>query len=132
LAKKADINLQTITNTKKSCQIFRVFDTFIYQGVKCYHKTKIKSLSISQLNTCSGVHFKFILKAGIKESIVNAPRITDNLFKTNLTFCVVCVFSLQTEEWCVQNRLFNANSEEKMFITPEINASQLFTHEAYV
>jgi hypothetical protein len=28
-----------------------------------------------------------ILKVGVKESIVNAPRI-----KSNLTFCVVCVF----------------------------------------
>jgi hypothetical protein len=33
--------------------------------------------------------------------------------KSNLTFCVVCVFTLQTDEWCVHNRLFNANFGEK-------------------
>jgi hypothetical protein len=32
---------------------------------------------------------------------------------SNLTFCVVCVFTLYTDEWCVHNRLFNANFEEK-------------------
>jgi hypothetical protein len=49
-----------------------------------------------------------------KQSIVNAPRVTDHLSKSNLTFCVVCVFNLQTDEWCVHNRLFNANLEEKL------------------
>jgi hypothetical protein len=44
-----------------------------------------------------GCSFKFILKVGVDESIVNAPgiQITDQLFKSNLTFCVVCVFSVQ-------------------------------------
>jgi hypothetical protein len=39
------------------------------------------------------------------------PRISS--FKANHTFSVVCVFTLQTDEWCVHNRLFNANLEEK-------------------
>jgi hypothetical protein len=42
-----------------------------------------------------GCSFKFLLKVGVEESIVNAPRIT-----------------VQTDEWCVHNRLFNANFEE--------------------
>jgi hypothetical protein len=40
-----------------------------------------------------GCSFKFLLKVGVEELIVNAPRITDKLFKSNLTFCV-CVFTL--------------------------------------
>jgi hypothetical protein len=54
----------------------------------------------------SACSFKFIHKAGVEESIVNAPRFTC----LNLTFCV-CVFNLLTE-WCVHNRLFNANFED--------------------
>jgi hypothetical protein len=57
--------------------------------------------------------FKFILEVGVEDSIVNALRITDQLFKSNLTFCVVCVFTMQTDEWCVHNRLFSANFEDK-------------------
>jgi hypothetical protein len=53
--------------------------------------------------------FKFILKVGVEESIVNAPWITDQLFKSNLTFCVVCA----DYEWCVHNRLFNSNFDGK-------------------
>jgi hypothetical protein len=54
------------------------------------------------------------IKVGVEESIVNAPRITGQgqLFKSNLTFCVVFL-TLQTIEWCVHNRLFNANFEDK-------------------
>jgi hypothetical protein len=38
---------------------------------------------------CIGCSFKFI-KAGVEESIVNAPQIqiTDHLFKSNLTFAL--------------------------------------------
>jgi hypothetical protein len=56
---------------------------------------------------CIGCSFKFPVKVGVEESIVNAPRITnsDQLFKSNLTFYVVCVFNLQADEWCVNNRL---------------------------
>jgi hypothetical protein len=55
---------------------------------------------------------------GVQEPIVNcersnAPRITDQLFKSNLTFCVVCVFIQQTDEWCVHNRLFDDNFGER-------------------
>jgi hypothetical protein len=49
--------------------------------------------------------FKFILKVGVEESIVNALyglRITDQLFK-----------SYVLHEWCLHNRLFNANFEDK-------------------
>jgi hypothetical protein len=50
-----------------------------------------------------GCSFKFLLEVGVEESIVNALPITDQLFKSNLTFCVVCVFTLQTDEWWVHN-----------------------------
>jgi hypothetical protein len=56
-----------------------------------------------------GCSFKFFLKVGVEESIVNAQRITDQLFQSNRTFCVVCVFTLQTDEWCVHDRLFDVN-----------------------
>jgi hypothetical protein len=57
-----------------------------------------------------------MLKAGAEESIVNAPQIANHgqLFKSNPTFCVVCVFTRQTDEWCVHNRLFNASFEDKL------------------
>jgi hypothetical protein len=49
------------------------------------------------------------IKVGIEESIVNAPRITDHAaavsFKSNLTFCVVCAFALQTDKWRSQSTL---------------------------
>jgi hypothetical protein len=34
--------------------------------------------------------------------------------RSNLTFCVVCVFTLQTDEWCIHNSPFNVNFEEKL------------------
>jgi hypothetical protein len=40
-------------------------------------------------STCIRCSIKFLLK--VERSIVNAPWITDQLFKFNLTFCVVCV-----------------------------------------
>jgi hypothetical protein len=40
-----------------------------------------------------GCSFKFIFKVGVEESIVNTPWIiyTNQLFKYNLAFCVVCI-----------------------------------------
>jgi hypothetical protein len=78
----------------------------------------IKSRSHEQLYKesiwCS---FKFPVKVGVLESIVNAPRITNSeqSFKSNLTFCV---FNMQTDAWCVHNRLFNANFDGKFKWTP--------------
>jgi hypothetical protein len=50
----------------------------------------------------SGVVFqnnlnKQTVKVGVEESIVNVPRLTTLMkwFKSNLTFCVVCVFNLK-------------------------------------
>jgi hypothetical protein len=47
--------------------------------------------------------FKCILKVGVTELIVIAPRITDILqmtdqlhLQSNLTFCIVCVFTRMT------------------------------------
>jgi hypothetical protein len=66
----------------------------------------------------------YILKADVEELIVNAPRITDHyirnqLFESNLTLCVVGVFTLQTDKCCVHNRLFNGNFEEISKWTPD-------------
>jgi predicted small integral membrane protein len=55
---------------------------------------------------------KFNLKVVVEASIVNASRITDQPFKSNLTFCVVCVFTLQTNEWSVHKRLQRINLNE--------------------
>jgi hypothetical protein len=45
----------------------------------------------------NGCFFTFGVEAGDEESIVNAPPYynSDQLFKSNLTFCVVCVFNLE-------------------------------------
>jgi hypothetical protein len=46
---------------------------------------------------CNGCFFfKFGVEVGVEESIVNAPRDynSDQLFKSNLTFCVVCVLRM--------------------------------------
>jgi hypothetical protein len=45
----------------------------------------------------NGCFFTFGVEAGVEESIVNAPPYynSDQLFKSNLTFCVVCVFNLE-------------------------------------
>jgi hypothetical protein len=48
-----------------------------------------KTVTVSESIGCS---FKFSVKVGVEESIVNALRIT---------------------EWCVHNRLFNANFDRK-------------------
>jgi hypothetical protein len=47
---------------------------------------------------CIGCSFKCILKVGVDELIVNAPRITDQLSKSNLTFGVVCVFTFYSAD----------------------------------
>jgi hypothetical protein len=63
------------------------------------------------------VSFKFIFKVGVEESIVNvcvvnASRIQiyrynmDQLFKSsNLTFCIVCVFTPHSDERSVRMNL---------------------------
>jgi hypothetical protein len=78
---------------------------------------------------------KFHLKVGVEKSIVNAPRITDQitdqLFKANRTFCVVYVFTLQIRDplsvpnlWCIHNRLFNANFEIELKKNTRYNISK--------
>jgi hypothetical protein len=89
----------TVAVIEATPHVFRTFDfhshplLFFALGVEC--------------------SFKFLLKGDVDESIVNAPRIRDQLFKSNLTFCIVCVFTRQIHEWCVHNRLFDVNFEEK-------------------
>jgi hypothetical protein len=67
------------------------------------------------LHIVSGVQLNFSSKLAVMSRLWthHGLQIMDQLFKSNLTFCVVCVFTLQIYEWCVHNRLFNANFEEK-------------------
>jgi hypothetical protein len=48
----------------------------------------------------AGVFFLFSVEVGVEESIVNAPPDynSDQLFKSKLTFCFVCVFNLQFQK----------------------------------
>jgi hypothetical protein len=52
----------------------------------------VASPEIDWISKCIGCSFEFLLKVGVEESIVNAPRI-------QITFCFVYVFTLQTDEW---------------------------------
>jgi hypothetical protein len=62
------------------------------------------------------VFLKFDVEVGVEESIGNAPPDYnfDQLFKSNLTFCVFCVFNLQFEKSVFLRRLFNANLDAKL------------------
>jgi hypothetical protein len=67
----------------------------------------------------SGVHLNVSSKYALK-SIGSCDyvrhhglQIMDQLFKSNLIFCVFCVFTLQTDKWGIHNRLFNASFEDK-------------------
>jgi hypothetical protein len=50
---------------------------------------------------------------------VNAPRITDQitdqLFKANLTFCVVCVFTVQISGYRLTSGAFTIDSSTPTF-----------------
>jgi hypothetical protein len=63
----------------------------------------------------TGVHLNLSSKLVLKSRLWTHHRlqITDQPFKSNLTFCIFCVFTQQTDEWYVHNRLFNANFEDK-------------------
>jgi hypothetical protein len=49
----------------------------------------------------------FLKFGGVELSIVNAPPDynSDQLFKSNLTFCIVCVFNLQFEKSVFSRRV---------------------------
>jgi hypothetical protein len=52
------------------------------------------------------------VEAGVEESIVNAPPDynSDQLFKSNLTFAVVCVFNLELEKSGFLRRVVHSQS----------------------
>jgi hypothetical protein len=62
-----------------------------------------------------GCSFKFILKVGVEESIVNAPLVNLQSKKINNAKSEVRFKQLIRicNPWCVHNRLFNANFEDK-------------------
>jgi hypothetical protein len=74
-----------------------------------------------------GVHLN-LYKVRVEGSIVNTPRIqiTDQLFKSNLTYCVVCIFTVQTDEWYVHDRLFKANFEDKRAAVDKVDKEKIF------
>jgi hypothetical protein len=87
----------------------------------------IISYTVSKIGTIFARNYMVVskisrIKVGVEESH-HGLQITDQLFKANLTFCVVCVFTLQADEWCVHNQLFNANFEVKLKNTPDIKSS---------
>jgi hypothetical protein len=77
----------------------------------CWSDRKIvPETLIPQLYVTSDAHFDFSSKLALKNRLGthHGLLITDRLFKSNLTFWVVCAFGRQTDEWCVYNRLFKA------------------------
>jgi hypothetical protein len=80
-------------------------------------------------------------KVDIEESIVNARRkyvlqITDQLFKSKLTCCVVCGFTLLTVEWCGAFTIDSARpnlriNEHPILVTADFSQwlFNLFTNE---
>jgi hypothetical protein len=83
------------------------------------------------MNHTIGCSFNVILKVGVEESIVNAPRITADFLRC------LCFYSAY---WCVHNRPFNAYFVGKFKWTPDIIISVLselrwfsveFTFEAF-
>jgi hypothetical protein len=60
----------------------------------------------------TGVFFKFGVEVGVEKSIVNAPPDynSDQLFQSNLIFCVVCVSNLQVEKSVFLRRVVHSQS----------------------
>jgi hypothetical protein len=74
------------------------------------------------LTVCNNYHrcsFKFILKVGVEESIVNAPLVSLPSKNTNNAKSEVRFKQLIRDLWCVHNRLFNAYFEDKFKRTPD-------------
>jgi hypothetical protein len=88
------------------------YDVIIMHHIIIYYCGKLEQWF---LHIVSGVQLNFSSKLAVMSRLWthHELQIMDQLFKSNLTFCVVCVFTLQIYEWCVHNRLFNANFEEK-------------------
>jgi hypothetical protein len=70
----------------------------------------------------SGVYLNLLSKYALMSPLWahHGLQITGQLFKSNLTLCVVCVFTLKTDEWCVHNRLPNINFEDTFKRTSDI------------
>jgi hypothetical protein len=61
----------------------------------------------SFLTEISGVHLMYLQSRRLR---IDCELTTD--YGSNLTFCIVCVFTVQTDEWFVHNRLFNVSFDE--------------------
>jgi hypothetical protein len=72
---------------------------------------QIERLFGSNLNTESVPNYLLLLKLTYTHLNTRIYRCSFKFLfkvvKSNLTFCVVCVFTLETDEWCVHNRQMN-------------------------
>jgi hypothetical protein len=64
----------TITNNKQILTRFEVQNNYLSKQYRNFNQTKsAKRLPLIYLNNSIGCSFKFFLKVGVEESIVNAP-----------------------------------------------------------
>jgi hypothetical protein len=85
---------------------------------KQFELSKIRITEIKKTSMylgISGVHFNLSSKRALKNRLWthHGLQITEQLFKSNLTFCGVCVFTLQTDECVFTIDSSNANFDEK-------------------
>jgi hypothetical protein len=85
--------------------LFRVFTNDINWNNNCHTMLVVTDSCSSSITSSDSL----ITKVGVEESIVNAPEIRyrSRISCLNLTslFALFVFFTLQTEEWCVHNRL---------------------------
>jgi hypothetical protein len=81
--------------------------TFMTEIKQCVqHKKKNHGLLLCQ-NNVNGITCSNLLKVGLEKGTVKALYAVPEdhgsavRFKSNLTFCVVCVFTLQTDDWFI-------------------------------
>jgi hypothetical protein len=74
----------------------------------------LRRIRLCTLLYSSGCSFKFLLKVGVEKSIANAPHVSLQNKNTNNAKS-----EMIRNVWCVHNRLFNDNFEEKFKETPD-------------
>jgi hypothetical protein len=73
-------------------------------------------------NKYIGYWFKYLINVSVEEPIVNAPLVNLNSKNTNNAKSGFIFKQLVRDPnpWCIPNRHFNANFEEKFTLTPDI------------
>jgi hypothetical protein len=79
-------------------------------------ENKLKMVVMNKSSTITVFFFKFCIEVGVEESIVNAPPQYNynQLFKSNPTFCIVCVFNRQFEKSVFLRRVVHSQSNSSM------------------